>query len=86
MLTQEQFSRIKHALPFLNQAEDHLLRDFQNYTYHARIPAGKDVFIEGDEANAIALLIAGLVRVYKVGETGREITIYRFGHGESCIL
>jgi CRP/FNR family transcriptional regulator len=36
--------------------------------------------------DAIALLISGAVRVYKVGETGREITLYRFGLGESCIL
>jgi CRP/FNR family transcriptional regulator len=36
--------------------------------------------------NAIALLVSGVVRVYKVGETGREITLYRFGLGESCIL
>jgi CRP/FNR family transcriptional regulator len=26
------------------------------------------------------------VRVYKIGETGREITLYRFGNGQSCIL
>ena len=26
------------------------------------------------------------MRVYKIGETGREITLYRFGNGESCIL
>ncbi|MFN3491180.1 MAG: Crp/Fnr family transcriptional regulator, partial [Anaerolineales bacterium] len=28
----------------------------------------------------------GSVRVYKIGETGREITLYRFGMGEGCIL
>ncbi len=27
-----------------------------------------------------------MVRVYKIGETGREITLYRFGNGSSCIL
>jgi CRP/FNR family transcriptional regulator, anaerobic regulatory protein len=27
-----------------------------------------------------------VVRVYKISETGREITLYRFGLGESCIL
>ena len=26
------------------------------------------------------------MRVYKIGETGREITLYRFGLGQSCIL
>ena len=36
--------------------------------------------------DAIALLISGVVRVYKIGETGREITLYRFGNGQSCIL
>jgi CRP/FNR family transcriptional regulator, anaerobic regulatory protein len=34
----------------------------------------------------LALLLSGAVRVYKIGETGREITLYRFGLGESCIL
>ena len=27
-----------------------------------------------------------VVRVYKIGETGKEITLYRFGHGESGIF
>jgi CRP/FNR family transcriptional regulator len=36
--------------------------------------------------DGIALLISGVVRVYKIGESGREITLYRFGLGESCIL
>jgi CRP/FNR family transcriptional regulator len=44
------------------------------------------VFVEGDRADAIALLISGVVRVYKIGETGREITLYRFGRGESCVI
>ncbi len=54
--------------------------------YLARIPAGRDVFVEGDRADAIALLLSGVVRVYKIGGTGREITLYRFGLGGSCIL
>jgi len=44
------------------------------------------VFLEGERVDAIALLISGVVRVYKIGEMGREITLYRFGNGESCIL
>lgn len=86
MLTQEQFTRILQALPILQRADPQLLREFQAVAFFARIQAGKDVFVEGDEADAIALLISGGVRVYKIGETGREITLYRFGHGESCIL
>lgn len=86
MLTQEQTTRIFQALPILQRAGPQLLREFQSAAFFARIPANKDVFVEGDQVEAIALLISGVVRVYKIGETGREITLYRFGHGESCIL
>lgn len=51
-----------------------------------QIPKGRDVFAEGARTEALALVLAGTVRVYKIGESGREITLYRFGHGESCVL
>jgi len=86
MINQEQYNRITRVLPLLRRADSQLLREFQQAAFFTRIPTGKDVFIEGDDANAIALLISGVVRVYKIGETGREITLYRFGLGESCIL
>jgi CRP/FNR family transcriptional regulator len=86
VINQEQYSRIALVLPILQRADPQLVREFQQSAFFARIPSGRDVFVEGDRADAIALLISGVVRVYKIGETGREITLYRFGHGESCIL
>ena len=86
MIDSSQFDRIMLALPILQQADANLVHEFQQAAFFAHIPAGKDVFVEGDRIQAIALLISGVVRVYKVGETGREITLYRFGLGESCIL
>jgi CRP/FNR family transcriptional regulator len=86
MINPEQFHRIARVLSILEHADPGLLREFQQKAFFARIPEGHDVFVEGDIADAIALLISGVVRVYKIGETGREITLYRFGNGESCIL
>jgi CRP/FNR family transcriptional regulator len=86
MITQDHYNRIARVLPILRRADTQLVRQFQQTAFFARIPTGKDVFVEGDRADAIALLISGVVRVYKIGETGREITLYRFGSGESCIL
>lgn len=74
------------ALPFLRDVEPAFAREFQQVTFWVRIPAGSEVFGEGDRCEALALLMSGVVRVYKIGETGREITLYRFGLGESCIL
>jgi len=86
MINSEQFKRTIRTLPILERADARLLREFQDTAFFARIPEGRDVFIEGDHVDAIALLISGVVRVYKIGETGREITLYRFGNGESCTL
>jgi len=86
MLTESQFTRIAQSLPVLRNASPELAREFQQAAFLTHIPVGQDVFVEGDRVDAIALLISGVVRVYKIGETGREITLYRFGLGESCIL
>lgn len=86
MINQEQYNRIAHVLPILQNADARFVREFQEAAIFARIAPGQDVFVEGDQADGIALLISGVVRVYKIGETGREITLYRFGNGSSCIL
>jgi CRP/FNR family transcriptional regulator, anaerobic regulatory protein len=86
MLSQADYHRVAQILPFLRRADAQLVRQFQQAAFFARIPAGRDVFLEGDPTEAIAILVSGVVRVYKIGETGREITLYRFGLGQSCIL
>ena len=86
MIDSSQFDRIAQSLHLLQQADAAFIREFRQAAFFARIPTGHDVFLEGDRVEAIALLISGVVRVYKIGETGREITLYRFGNGSSCIL
>jgi len=50
------------------------------------IPAGAHIYSEGDVCQGIAFVLSGEIRVYKIGETGREITLYEIGPGETCIL
>jgi CRP/FNR family transcriptional regulator len=86
MLEEKYYQQIAEAMPFLKRRDSELAREFRQAAYYTRIPAGKDIFVEGDAVQAIALMLSGNVRVYKIGENGREITLYRFGLGESCIL
>jgi len=86
MLDAEQFNQVVFAMPFLQRADEALKRELRQHAQYAKIPAGQDVFVDGDRVDGIALLLSGVVRVYKIGETGREITLYRFGLGQSCIL
>lgn len=86
MIDPGHFPRLAASLPILRRADPSAVREFMQKAFIAHLTVGKDVFVEGDRADGIALLISGRVRVYKIGPTGREITLYRFGPGESCIL
>jgi len=52
----------------------------------SHVKAGTSIFTEGAGCGKIGFVESGVVRIYKLSETGREITLYRIGTGESCIL
>lgn len=50
------------------------------------LPAGQHICLEGSNCKHLAFVLSGTGRVYKLSESGREITLYRVGAGECCIL
>ena len=86
MITREQFDTVAGQFDFLQRADAPAIKEFQQAVTYARLPAGKRLFSEGDSAQSLALVVSGTVRVFKTGRTGREITLYRIGAGETCIL
>lgn len=86
MLTSDQLKIAADMLPFLEDEGAPLTRDFVAQATLFRLPVGTTVFEEGDLCSSFAILASGQVRVFAIGETGREITLYRFARGESCIL
>ncbi|MEW8349004.1 MAG: cyclic nucleotide-binding domain-containing protein, partial [Candidatus Thiodiazotropha taylori] len=79
-------TQITQQFQFLQQAE----RDFQQRFFERAskidLPADQPICHQGTECTHLALVISGSARVYKLSENGREITLYRIGPGESCIL
>jgi len=63
---------------------------FRNHFFHCatlmRIPADHAIASEGSDCGQLALVVSGKVRVYKLAESGREITLYRINSGDSCVL
>lgn len=86
MLTIMQWQAAATLLPFLANPEAAITRAFMRDASLVRFAAGTTIFTEGDLCEAFAILLSGEVRVFKIGENGREITLYRFARGESCIL
>lgn len=78
--------RIEAAFPDLSAAIQALGERFFTEGRPLRLPSGEFICMEGQACSHLALVLDGSVRVYKSGESGRELTLYRVGRGDSCIL
>ncbi len=53
---------------------------------YASLEPGAYLFHEGARFSQCALIGKGSLRVFKQAETGRQITLYRVGKGETCMM
>lgn len=67
-------------------ADPDLLHECATFGSLIRLPKGHNICHEGDRCSHLALLTLGSARVFKLAESGREITLYRIEPGECCIL
>lgn len=71
---------------FIHQASTSLQKDFQQNTMQIEIPANTPICHQGNRCEHLPIVLEGQARVFKLSETGREITLYRINANESCIL
>ncbi|MFD2114045.1 Crp/Fnr family transcriptional regulator [Thiorhodococcus fuscus] len=82
----QQRDRILDVFPFLRAASPDFREALFDTATSMRLPAGHLICQDGSQCAALPLVIAGTGRVYKLGENGREITLYRIEPGESCVV
>lgn len=78
--------RVFDTFPFLQQADKELQEQFFARGIRTHLSAGQFICMESNQCTHLPLVLSGTARVYKLGEQGREITLYRIEPGESCIL
>jgi CRP/FNR family transcriptional regulator len=62
------------------------LRQLLDTVQYRMIDPGTVLMRDGDSCTAVPFVISGSIRVYRMAESGREITLYRIQDGQSCIL
>ena len=81
-----QRQRIFDRFPFLERASAAFRDEFCDRVSLVQLPAGHLICHDGSPCALLPLVIAGTGRVYKLGEQGREITLYRVEPGQSCVV
>lgn len=72
--------------PGLDIHADASLRELLAQARIVRLPPHQSVFQSGAACSNYLLVLDGVVRVHMVSENGREVTLYRVGKGDSCVL
>ena len=77
--------RVMEQYAFFRNAHVDLQSEMLEASSEAKMPAGTIVFDRDGSCSYVALVGSGAIRVYIANEnTGREITLYHVGPGESC--
>ena len=74
----------KNVLPVL--ADPAIAKAISAGAQEVRADTGQIICHQGQQCAQLSLLISGVVRVFRVGENGREMTLYRITPGDSCVL
>ena len=82
----EPATRWELAFPALASSAEAPIRELLRQAQIVRLPAQQPVFHAGSSCSHYLLVLAGSVRVHMVSESGREVTLYRVGPGDSCVL
>ncbi len=77
---------LESVFPFVSQLQPQVKKELLSVAQLVSLPANSMICAQSDQCGALSLLSSGRVRVYKISESGREISLYRIHPGESCVL
>lgn len=78
--------KVLEDIPWFSHADAALIQDLQQQATIRSIPATQQLAFEGADSECFFILLSGRLRVYKLSETGREVTLYHVQPYESCVL
>jgi len=78
--------RFLEIFPFFRNASQSLVESILSLSRHNKISGNVLVKLEGDQCQDFFLMLSGEIRIYKVGGSSREITLYELGPGDICVL
>ncbi|HUX50873.1 MAG TPA: Crp/Fnr family transcriptional regulator [Spirochaetia bacterium] len=74
------------AFPFMGEMEERQLARVVASIIPKSLDHGQYLARDGAECSYLPFVLSGTLRIYKLGEQGKELTLYRVERGESCIL
>lgn len=86
MLTNTQISKIDDLFPVMRHLSSIDRQRLFSAGQVVDLPAGQMLMQQNQTCRHIPLVLAGTLRVYKLSPNGREMTLFRTGPGDTCLV
>jgi CRP/FNR family transcriptional regulator, anaerobic regulatory protein len=86
MLDPEQISQVMALFPVFRQLPEADRREIFAAGQVANLPREQLLLRQNQQCQYIPLVLSGLLRIFKLAPNGREMTLYRIGAGETCLI
>lgn len=73
-----------HRFPLYHEFNDSVRSLIDEYAKEIEVGKGTELFAQGDACADILFLVEGHIRVFRLHESGQEITLYFLTGGEQC--
>ena len=80
------FNELKKKFAFVNELDNKSLTLFRDTMIPSVYEEGTILLDEDRHCRGVVFILEGVIRIYKLSESGKEITLYRIGEGETCIF
>ena len=86
MATKEQILQIESLFPVLGQLSLHDRQVIYESGQIIDLPVGQMLMQQNQQCQFIPLVLSGQLRVFTLSDNGREMTLFRTGPGDTCLL
>jgi len=86
MLTEVEYSELSERNPVFRDLPDPFASRIRADAEKVSLPAGTQIFDDGDPCESFVVSLTGTVRASKVSPGGRELLLYYVHPGEFCVL
>ncbi len=86
MINPNQVKKLDHLFPVLSQLNSESRQTLFTAGQIVDLPAGQMLMQQNQQCQFIPLVMSGLLRIFKLSPNGREMTLYRIGPGEICLI
>src|SRR5690554_5547116 len=86
MINNDQIRQLEDQFPIITRLNQDQRKLLYMQGQMVDLPASQMLMQQNQQCQFIPLVLSGVLRVYKLSANGREMTLFRTGAGETCLV